>query len=138
MFVREAMTPKVEWATPETPIKDLAVKMRDLNIGCLPVEEGDQVIGMITDRDITCRVVAEGFDPATTMARDIMSKDVAYVFEDQDLDEAAHLMEDRKIRRLPVLDRERHVTGLLALGDLSQKAPETLSGEIVKTVFVHH
>ncbi|MFQ5983535.1 MAG: DUF3726 domain-containing protein, partial [Woeseiaceae bacterium] len=93
MLVKDVMTPKLEWVDPDLSVREVARKMRDQEIGCIPVVGSDALIGMITDRDITCRAVAVGRDPATTKARDIMSEDMTWCFDDQDVTEAAHIME---------------------------------------------
>jgi CBS domain-containing protein len=102
MQVKDIMTPKVELVGPELTIQEAAKIMRDGNIGSLPVGEDDRLIGMVTDRDITCRAVADGSDPAKTKIRDIVSKKITYCFDDQDVADAAHLMEEKHIRRLAV------------------------------------
>jgi CBS domain-containing protein len=89
---------------------------------------------MITDRDIACRAVAEGDDPAKSMITEAMSKGVTYCFEDQDVSEAAHLMEQKQIHRLPVLNRQKRMVGMLSLGDIGLHAPHELTGEVVEAV----
>ncbi len=130
--VEEIMHREVRRTNPDMRLADAARKMRDMDVGCLPVLEDEELIGIITDRDITCRVVAEARDPATTMVRDVMSKDVAFCFDDQVATDAAHIMQDKKVRRLPVLDRENHMVGILTLSDLSINAPE-LTGQVVRS-----
>jgi predicted transcriptional regulator len=112
MLVKELMTMKVEYVNPDATLQECARRMRDLNIGSLPVWENSKLAGMITDRDICCRAVAEGRDPAKTRARDIMTKDVAFCFDDQECDDAAHLMEQKHIRRLAVFNRRRSMVGV--------------------------
>ena len=138
MLVKEVMSPKVEWVDPEMSVKESAMRMRNRNIGCLPVEEKGKLVGMVTDRDITCRAVAEGRDPATTKVRDLMSTDVVTCYDDTDITEAAHLMEGKGIGRLPVFDRSNRLVGLLSIGDVSIHCPSELSGEVLQAVSKRH
>jgi CBS domain-containing protein len=132
--VKDIMSKNVTWVGPELSLQDAAKKMRELDIGCLPVGKDDRLIGMITDRDIACRAVADGEDPAKTMIAEAMSKGVTYCFEDQDVSEAAHLMEQKQIHRLPVLTRQKRMVGMLSLGDIGLHAPHELTGEVVEAV----
>src|SRR4029453_8991766 len=97
MLVREAMTPHAEWISPDILLTEVAPTMRGKNIGCLPVGENDRLIGMITDRDLACRAVADGADPKTTKAREVMTKGIAWCFEDEDVKEAAQRMAEKQI-----------------------------------------
>jgi len=132
MQVREIMSSQVEVISPDSPIFDAAKKMKQLDVGSLPVCDGDRLSGMITDRDITVRAVAEGRDPKKTTAKETMTPDVVYAFEDQDYEEAAALMRKRQIRRLPVLNRDKKLVGILSLGDVSDRGDD--SGVTAKTV----
>jgi len=134
MKVNEVMTRKAEWVSPDASIAEVAKMMRDENIGSLPVGENDRLIGMITDRDIACRAVAEGLDPAKTTARRVMSKTISYCFDDQEIDDAAHLMEQKHVRRLAVLNREKRLVGILSLDDLARCCSHDLSGEVLAAV----
>ena len=118
MQLKDVMTPEVEVITPEASIYEAATKMSHLDVGPLPVCEGERLVGMLTDRDITVRAVAAGRDPLTTQVRDVMTPDVVYGFADQDVEDAARLMEQYQIRRLPVLNRSQQLVGIVALGDL--------------------
>jgi CBS domain-containing protein len=138
MLVKEIMSPAVEWVAPEFTVAESAVKMRDKKIGCLPVEENGKLIGMLTDRDITCRAVAEGRDPKLVKVRDVMSTDVSTCYEDADINEAAKLMEEKGIARLPVFDRKDHLVGLLSLGDVSIHCTHELAGEVMEHVAKTH
>jgi CBS domain-containing protein len=133
MQVKEIMTPKVEWIAPDTTIQESARKMRELNVGSLPVWTDGELIGMVTDRDICCRAVADGHDPATTKVRDIMSAEATYCFEDQELSEVAQLMEEKHIRRLTVFDRDKAMVGFLSVGDLARSSHD-LAGEVIEAV----
>lgn len=131
MKVSEIMTRNAEWVGPETTIWDVAQKMRDEKIGSLPVGENDRLIGMVTDRDIVCRAVAEGLDPSKTTARQVMSETITYCFEDQEADDAAHVMEQKHIRRLAVLNRDKRLVGILSVDDLATRGSHELSGEVL-------
>jgi CBS domain-containing protein len=119
MQLSEVMTPNVEVIHPDAPLQEAAALMKALDVGSLPVSDGNQMQGMLTDRDITIRATAEGRDPRQTRVREIMSSDVVYCFEDQPVEEGARLMEERQIRRLPILNRGRQLVGIVALGDLA-------------------
>lgn len=118
MKVREAMTRDVRLVRPDQTIKDAAHLMAELDIGCLPVEEGDRMVGMITDRDIAVRAIAEGRGPQTAI-REVMSRDVKYCYDDQSVDDVTRNMGDIRVRRLPVVDRNKRLVGILSLGDLA-------------------
>jgi len=137
MQVNELMSKKVEWISPTTTLAEAAQKMRDLDIGCLPVGENDRLIGMVTDRDIVCRGFADGEDIAKAPVRNVMSSGITYCFDDQGIDEAAHLMEEKRYRRLPVLNRQKRMVGILSMGDISQHASGKLSAEVLKAVTKH-
>ena len=122
MQLKEVMTPGVEVISPEASIREAAEKMRHLDIGPLPVCDGDRLIGMLTDRDITVRAVADGRDPGSTPVRDVMTSDIVYGFDNQDVQDATRLMEQYQIRRLPVLNRRKQLVGMVALGDLAVHA----------------
>jgi len=132
--VKDIMSKNVAWVGPDLTLQDATKKMRELDIGCLPVGKDDRLIGMSTDRDIACRAVADGDDPAKTMIAEAMSKVVTYCFEDQDVSEAAHLMEQKQIHRLPVLNRQKRVVGMLSVGDIGLHAPHELTGEVIEAV----
>jgi CBS domain-containing protein len=123
MQLRDIMTTAVQLTDPAMMLKDAAALMRDGDFGLLPVGENDRLVGTITDRDITVRAVAEGKDPGTTPVRDAMSKGIRYCFEDQTAEEAAELMSEAQIRRLPVLNRDKRLVGIVALADLATEAP---------------
>ena len=133
MKVREAMTRDVRLVTPDQPISEAARLMAELDIGALPVQENDRLVGMITDRDIAVRAVAAGRGPDTRVA-DVMSREIKYCFEDQSIDEVTQNMGELRIRRLPVLTRDKRLIGILSLGDLAidesarDEAGEALGG----------
>lgn len=119
MLVKEIMTPRMESVEPGWSLQKTARKMRDINIGSLPVWENGELLGMVTDRDICCRAVAEGRDGSRTTVREIMSRDVTCCFSDDDVADAAQLMERKHIRRLAVLNRDRTMAGFLSVDDLA-------------------
>lgn len=133
MLVKEVMSTHLETIAPTTTVQECARKMDRSGIGVLPVWENEQPIGMVTDRDICCRVVAPGKDPAETPARDIMSKDSTYCFEDQDCAEAARLMKDKGVRRLTVLDRKQAMVGVFSVDDLA-RCSHDLAGDVLETI----
>ena len=128
--VKDLMTAHAEWVGADTPVRKVAEKMRDKGIGCLPVGENDRLIGMITDRDITCRAVADGLDLSRAKARDVMSKGVTWCFEDQSDVEATKMMENKNIRHLPVLNRAKRIVGMLSFGDLALRS-KSLTKELL-------
>lgn len=123
MQVKDVMTTEVELASPTQTIRQAALLMGKADCGALPVADKDSLVGMITDRDITVRAVAAGKGPKT-LVRDVMSAEVLYCFEDQELDEVARNIADIKVRRLPVMNREKRLVGILALGDMARKAKD--------------
>jgi CBS domain-containing protein len=138
MKVKKAMHRGVVWVTPDTPLMEIAKKMREEDIGALPVGENDKLVGMITDRDIVCRGVAAGKDIAAMTARDVMTKGIAWCKAESDIGEALELMEKNQIRRLPVIDGNKRMVGILSLGDISHAATRDLTCEMVKAVSAHH
>jgi len=132
MQLREIMAKNVEIIHPDAPVKEAAAMMRSLNIGGLPVCDGDRLVGFVTDRDITVRSTADGRDPTKTQVRDAMTPEVVYCFEDQNVQEAARLMESKQMRRLPILSRAKRLVGIVALGDLARDPK--LGGKILKRV----
>ncbi len=130
MKVKELMTVNAAWVDAETPLAKVAETLRDNDIGCLPVGDNDRLVGMITDRDIACRAVAEGRDPNKTTAREVMSPGIVYCFEDQSDAEALQMMESKAIHHLPVLSRQKRIVGMLSLSDFALKGDRTLKAEI--------
>ena len=138
MKVKNAMHKGAEWVAPETPVAQIAKKMKELDVGSLPVGDNDRLVGMVTDRDITCRAVANGHDISKVTARDVMTKGIFYCRDSEELDDALRIMETRKIRRLPVIDEKKRMVGMLSLGDVSHAASHELSGELCAAVSAHH
>jgi len=131
MLVKDIMTPHAEWIGANASLREVARKMREQDIGCLPVGDNDRLIGMITDRDICCRAVAEGLDPSAARAKDVMSKGITWCYDDQSDSEALALMEEKKIHHLPVLSRKKRIVGVLSLGDLALRSPQALSKDLL-------
>lgn len=139
MKVKNAMHKGVDWVGPDTPISDIAKLMSQHDIGSIPIGENDQLIGMVTDRDIVCKGLAKnGFDPRRAKARDVMTTGIHCCREDDDLAKAIHHMEELKVRRLPVIDQSKRMVGILSLGDVGHAASSDLLTECVKRVSAHH
>lgn len=138
MKVKDAMHPGVTWVGPETSITDLARSMRDDDIGAIPIGENDRLIGMVTDRDIVVKACAGGRDISTMTARDVMSEPILYCRADQDMDDAIRLMEIHQVRRLPVIDANKRMVGMLSIGDVAAFTNRDLLGEVVERVAIHH
>jgi CBS domain-containing protein len=138
MRVKEAMTAGARMISPEDTIQEAAQKMRDFDIGLLPVCEGERLVGMITDRDIAVRSSATGDDPWTGHVRDVMTPRVYYCFEDQDVAEAARVMREKRVRRLVVLDHDRHMSGMVSLGDLATRADKQTAGATLDATARHN
>lgn len=120
MKIADAMTSEVQLCTPDDTLKDAAEAMANLDVGLLPVTDNDRLVGMISDRDIATRGVALGRGPDTPV-REVMTKDVKYCFVDQDVDEVVQNMGDIQVRRLPVLNRDKRLVGIIALGDIARE-----------------
>jgi CBS domain-containing protein len=108
--------------------------MASLDSGVLPVCEGEKLVGILTDRDITVRSTAEGTNPTEGVVRDVMTPHVVYCFEEDNPGDAARKMEQEQIRRLPVVDREMHLVGIVSLGDLSVRGESDVAGEALHEV----
>ena len=138
MKVKDVMHRGVEWVEPETPITEIARKMRDEDIGAVPVGENDRLVGMVTDRDIVTRGLGRVRNCLDLVAKDVMSKPIVYARADEDVEDALHIMVKNQIRRLPVIDENKRMTGILSLGDISEKAGRELAGEVMRSVSAHH
>ena len=135
MQARDIMTPNVEIISPETYVRDAAQKMKVFDVGFLPVGENDRLVGTLTDRDIVLRVVADGKDVNDCKTRDVMTNEVFWCFDDQDVDEVADYMAKKEVRRVLILDRNKRVVGVLSLGDLSQVGgQQRKAGETIKEI----
>ena len=135
MQIADVMTRNVEVIHPDSILQEAAEKMRLLNVGMIPVCDGERLVGMLTDRDITVRATAEGRDPAKTKVREAMTPQVIYCFEDQTVKEAAKLMEEKQIRRLPILSRDKRLIGIISLGDLAvDTGNDKLAGQTLSEI----
>jgi CBS domain-containing protein len=138
MKVKDAMHEGVQWVEPTASVHQLAQLMCDHDIGAIPIGENDRLIGMVTDRDLVCRCLAQGLDPATATARDVMTKGIIFCRDEEDLDDAVRIMEIKQVRRLPVINGDKRMTGMLSLGDVSHTGSHELTGEVMECVAEHH
>ncbi len=138
MKVSEAMHSPAEWVEFDTPVSEIAARMAMDDIGAVPVGKEDQLIGMITDRDLTTRVLARHLDPEKTIAQDVMTRGIVFCRTEETVEDAVHLMDQKKIRRLPVLDDRKRLVGMLSLGDVADAAGLELTGELTRAVADHH
>ena len=138
MKITEAMHRQADWASADTPVSEIAKIMAKDDIGAVPIGKNNKLIGMITDRDIALRVVAQGREPSKTSAEDIMTKGIVYCRTNETVEDAIHLMDQKKIRRLPVIDDKKRLVGMLSLGDVSHAVSRELSGELLHAVAAHH
>lgn len=135
MQLKDVMTRDVEVIHPDATLQEAAQMMKALDVGPLPVCDGARVVGMLTDRDITVRATAEGRDPTTTKVREAMTPEVVSLLEDQDVEEAARLMQEQQLRRLLVMGRDGHVVGIVALGDLAvETGDERRVGQVLEGI----
>lgn len=136
MKVRDVMTRKVESIKPDSPVKEAAQRMKEADIGFVPIHDGKMLHGVVTDRDIALRTVAEGREPRTTVVRDIMTDHVHCCVQDDSVEQAARVMEECKVRRLVVVDGDRRMVGVVSLGDLALSPAGTagLAGEVLERV----
>jgi CBS domain-containing protein len=132
--IRDIMTTNPRTIEPSTPIFEAARIMRDEDIGSLPITEGNQLFGTITDRDITIRAIAEGRDPQGTTVQEIASRDLITVDPQQDLDEALRLMAKHQVRRLPVVEEDGKLVGIVAQADVAQVGDDARTGETVQQI----
>jgi CBS domain-containing protein len=131
--VKDAMTPDVKTVQPSVPLTDAATLMKQEDVGSVPVVDGDRLVGMLTDRDIVVRGIAEGGDPHAIKAADIASRDIVTVRPDDDLDEALRVMAQHQVRRVPVVD-DGHLVGILAQADVALEAKEKDVGHLVEEI----
>jgi CBS domain-containing protein len=138
MKVKDAMHKGVEYVAPDALVDTIAKKMKELDVGAIPVVRNGELVGMITDRDITIRCVAGGKDPTKVTAEDLMTRDVVHCRDTEEVEDAIRIMEGKQIRRLPVLDEAKRVVGMISLGDISHALPQDMTGEVTKAVSSHH
>jgi CBS domain-containing protein len=135
MQIAKIMTRDPEVVRSDGFLKDAALRMQQLDVGMLPIIDGNQLVGVLTDRDITVRATAKGRDPTTTQVREVMTPQVVYCFEDQEVSEAAKLMQERQIRRLPILNQKNRLVGIVSLGDVAvHSGAEKVVSETIKEV----
>jgi CBS domain-containing protein len=134
MRVKDVMTRNAKCIGPQASIADAAKLMRRLDIGCVPVGAEGQIVGMLTDRDITCRATAAGKSPKNTAVSAVMSKGVVTCHDTDTVKSAARLMEKKQIRRLPVLDSRKRLVGIVSVGDLAERSTRALAGEVMHEV----
>ncbi len=126
--IKEVMSLNTQFITPETTLQSAAQIMAEQDLGFLPVGEDDRLIGMVTDRDITVRATAQGQNPTQATARDVMTQKTYYCYEDQTTDEICRNMSEIKVRRLPVVDRNKRLVGIVSLGDIAQQTEAQFVG----------
>src|SRR5262245_37755289 len=139
MKVKDVMHKGGDWGSPERPLTEIAKLMRAHDIGCIPIGEDDQLIGMVTDRDIVCKgLAARDFNAARTTARDVMTEGIHCCREDDDLAKAMHHMETLKIRRLPVINKSKRMVGMRTTGDGRQVRTDERAVRYVHSNTSHH
>jgi CBS domain-containing protein len=124
MKIREIMTRDVRVASPDDNLQQAAQIMEKEDFGALPIGENDRLVGMLSDRDITIRAVARGLKPDQCKVRDVMTSDIKYVYEDESVEDVARTMSELQVRRLPVLNRDKRLVGIVSLGDLALTEPK--------------
>ena len=129
MKVKDAMHKGVDWVSPDTPVTELAKLMCEHDIGAIPIGENDRLIGMVTDRDIVVRALADRHFKFGTRARAVMSEKMFYCFADQEVDDVLENMGELQVRRMPVVDRAKRLVGIVTIRDLSDRAPRTKAGD---------
>jgi len=129
MLVKDVMSERVVRVTPDSNLKEIATYMRDGDLGSVPVAEDDKLVGMVTDRDIVVRGLTGTLEMYAVTARDIMSPTVKYCYEDQPIEDVLNNMANERIRRLPVVSREKRLVGIVSLGDLAKGGPRAKAGE---------
>jgi CBS domain-containing protein len=135
MKIKNVMTRTVETVRPDQTLQEAAAKMKALDVGPMPVTEGDRLVGILTDRDIVVRAVADGRDSRTTKVRDAMTSDVVCCNEEDSVKDAASKMKDRQIRRIVVVDAQQRVSGIVSLGDIAVDThDDKMSGQVLEEV----
>jgi CBS domain-containing protein len=132
--VRDVMTSNPRSIEPSTTVTEAARLMKTEDVGSLPIVDGDQLVGVVTDRDIVIRVVAEGKDPQSTTVGEIASRDLVTVDPEQDLDEALRLMAQHQVRRLPVAEEDGKLVGILAQADVAREGKDSQTGQVVQEI----
>jgi len=137
MKVKDMMHKGVECVSPDSAINAIAKRMRELDVGAIPVAADGKLVGMVTDRDIAIRCVADSQDISKVNAKDVMTSGVVYCRDNEDVEDAVRIMEG-KLRRLPVLNEAMQMVGMVSLGDVSHALPRDITGEVAKAVSAHH
>ena len=132
--IRDVMTSNPSAIEADKTVVDAAKLMRDEDVGLAPVVEGDRLVATLTDRDITIRVVAEGKDPESTRVRDVASTDLVTIDPDQELDEALRLMAQHQVRRLPVVEEDGRLVGVVAQADVAKEGDDRQTGDVVERI----
>jgi len=138
MKVKDVMHKGAAWIAPDMPLEKIARKMKKEDVGALPVGENDRLIGMVTDRDICCRGLANGRDFRKLTARDVMTKPILYCQAEQNIAAAVEIMRKAKVRRLPVINAKKRMVGILGMGDIAAKASQKALASAMKSVSAHH
>ena len=134
MKIRDMLTKDPHVIRPDAMISEAAKMMKQHDIGMLPVCDGQRLVGSITDRDLTVRAVADARDPLSTKVRDVMTPSVFWCFDDQGIEEAAQLMEEKQIRRLPIVNRDKELVGVVSLGDLALTGKDKSAGDALESI----
>ena len=135
MKIKEIMTREVEVVHPDDSLQTAAQKMKERDIGFLPVCDNERLVGTVTDRDITVEATAEGRDPKTTQVKDLVHSEVCWCFDDQNVNEGAQMMQDKQVRRLMVIGRDdKQLVGVVSLGDLANNGSKKISTEVLQSV----
>jgi CBS domain-containing protein len=138
MKVKNSMHKGAHWVSPDTPVTALAKMMREQDIGAIPIGENDRLIGMVTDRDIALRAVAEGQDISRLTARNVMTEGIAWCRDTDEVSQAIQIMGSKQIRRLPVIDKDKRMVGILSLGDVAHTASPKIAADATRAVSGHH
>ena len=138
MKVKDMMHRGAEFVAPNATLQQIAKKMRDFDVGAIPVCDKGKPVGIVTDRDIAIRALANGMDPAKVEAREVMSRNVVFCRDSEEAEDALRIMEDNQVRRLPVLDEEHKLIGMVSLGDISHALSQEMTGEVTRAVSAHH
>lgn len=134
MQVKDVMSTDLEVITPDATIQEAARKMSAVNVGSLPVVDNGQLVGIVTDRDITIRATAEGLTPDQCRVSEVMSTSPDHIFDSDDISDAANVMKTRQVRRLPVLNRDKELVGILSLGDVAVEGNDKLTGDALEGI----
>ena len=138
MKVKNSMHKGTQWVSPDTPVTALAKMMLEQDIGAIPVGENDRLIGMVTDRDIALRAVANGHDISRLTARSVMTEGIIWCRDTDDVSQAVQIMGSKQVRRLPVIDKNKRMVGILSLGDVAHTASQRIAADATKAVSGHH